>query len=204
MFTARSGEDALEAMKRVEPDLVLVDLFMPGMNGDEVCRLIKENPATSKTPVIMTCSDTVEGVLERCYAAGCNGFVSKPIQRDTLLATIEENLKVAKRRFKRVPASLSCRVVTDGHSTGCIITSIALGGAFIAISPAPGKGRSVELSFELPDTGCTIFTRAVVRWTSPGREGSSEGIGIEFLTLSPEDENRLKSFLSMMHRDSSP
>jgi len=195
VFTAKSGEDALEAIETVEPDLVLVDLFMPGLNGDEVCRLIRENPKTRNIPVIITCSDTIEGVRERCYAAGCNGFVSKPIHRDTLLATIEENLKVAKRRFKRVPVSVACTMGIDDRTTGCLITSIAQAGAFIAISPAPGKGKSIELAFEVPDSGPTVSTRAIVRWTSPAREGSPEGVGVEFVTLSEEDEKRLKGFI---------
>jgi CheY-like chemotaxis protein len=152
IFTAKSGTEALEAVSRIKPDLVLVDLFMPDLNGDEVCRELKSNAETRNIPVIITSSDTLEGVRERCYSAGCDGFISKPIHRETLISTIEDNLQIAKRRFKRISAHLLSSVRIDDAVIECVVTTIALMGAFVEISPPPEAGKSIELAIKLPES----------------------------------------------------
>lgn len=96
IFTARSGPEALEKIQQNTPDLVILDLFMPGMDGDDVCREIKRNPLTRDIPVVMTTSEGAEDSKNRCLQAGCDGFLPKPLKRAALLHIIEEALNLAK------------------------------------------------------------------------------------------------------------
>ena len=196
IFTAKSGKEALEAVSRIKPDLVLVDLFMPDLNGDEVCRELKSNTETRNIPVIITSSDTLEGVRERCYSAGCDGFISKPIHRETLISTIEDNLQIAKRRFKRIPAHLLSSVRIDDAVIECVVTTIAQMGAFVVISPPPEAGKSIELAIKLPESDKPLTVRAVVRWTTLEAGDTSEGAGVEFVALSEEDEDKIEDYVA--------
>ena len=78
LISAFNGGEALELIRKERPDLVLTDLFMPGMNGDELCRAIKADPATSSIPVIiLTAADNSEN-QEKGLRAGCDGLLGKP------------------------------------------------------------------------------------------------------------------------------
>ena len=77
LVTASSGEQALEKLSEAVPDLVLLDIVMPGIDGYEVCRRIRNNPATAYLPVVMI---TASGDQEKVSSiqAGADDFVSKP------------------------------------------------------------------------------------------------------------------------------
>jgi adenylate cyclase len=87
VVTASSGEEAVEALSQSIPDLVLLDIVMPGIDGYEVCRRLRHNPATAFLPVVMI---TASGDQEKISAiqAGADDFVSKPFNQGELLARI--------------------------------------------------------------------------------------------------------------------
>ena len=87
VVTAGSGEEAVEALRQSIPDLVLLDIVMPGIDGYEVCRTIRDNPVTAFLPVVMI---TASGDQEKLSAieAGADDFVSKPFHQGELLARI--------------------------------------------------------------------------------------------------------------------
>jgi DNA-binding response OmpR family regulator len=91
---ASSGPAALEAIQRAAPDLVLLDVVMPGMSGYEVCREIRRNPATEALPVIMvTALDPAEERV-RGLEAGADEFLSAPVHWPELLARVRSLLRV--------------------------------------------------------------------------------------------------------------
>ena len=112
ILTARSGTEALDVIRTDRPTLVILDLLMPGMDGDEVCRKIKSDPLTNTIPIIMVSS--LES-RHRCEEAGCDAFVPKPLRRDDLLETIERTIVIAKRRYPRIPTHILSEVqkITD-------------------------------------------------------------------------------------------
>ncbi len=91
---AASGEEALEVLRREQlPDLVLLDILMPGMDGYEVCRRIREHPDTAFLPVVMiTASDTAQKL--RATEAGADDFVTKPFDQGELLARVKSLVRV--------------------------------------------------------------------------------------------------------------
>ena len=94
VITANSGEEALRLILAEYPDLILLDIMMPGMNGYEVCRRIRENPATALLPVIMvTALDPIEEKLHG-IEAGADDFLTKPIHKAELVARVRSLLRV--------------------------------------------------------------------------------------------------------------
>lgn len=100
VVTAASGEEALAKVDAVKPDLVLLDIVMPGLNGYEVCRRLKENPATQPIPVIVVTAVLDEPVSRRAYEAGAVACILKPIRWEALLAMIQAGIAGAERRAK--------------------------------------------------------------------------------------------------------
>ena len=88
--TAMSGEAALEKVVQSRPDIVLLDVMMPDMDGYEVCRRIRQNEKTARVPVIMITALDKPGDREMGLAAGANDFLSKPIE-DVLLFPAMQN-----------------------------------------------------------------------------------------------------------------
>lgn len=92
VFRANDGLEALEKIKASSPDLVLLDIIMPKMNGYEVCRHIKSNPKTRGIPVIMCSSKSEEFDRYWGIKQGADAYISKPFHPRELLGTIKQLL----------------------------------------------------------------------------------------------------------------
>ncbi len=76
--TARNGEEGLSEITSKRPDLVILDVMMPGMDGLEACRRIRGNPVTSDLPVLMFSALSGDADVERARVAGANNLITKP------------------------------------------------------------------------------------------------------------------------------
>ena len=92
VVAARDGLEGLEKARLEKPDLILLDLMMPRMDGLEVCKRIRAEPGTASIPIIMVTSRGEESVAETSLACGCNELVTKPIEATELLAKVRSCL----------------------------------------------------------------------------------------------------------------
>jgi CheY-like chemotaxis protein len=90
VLTARDGAEALAAFARVRPDVVLLDMRLPGIDGAEVCRRLKADPATAGVPVIALSASVDPAAAQE---AGCDDFVAKPFELDDLMARLRRWLR---------------------------------------------------------------------------------------------------------------
>lgn len=89
---ARNGQQALDVVQRFCPDVILLDVNMPVLDGLEACRRLKGAPETSAIPIIMVTTRGLEGQVKEAYDAGCDDYVTKPIRKIELLAKIKRLL----------------------------------------------------------------------------------------------------------------
>jgi len=96
ILVAENGEDALENAQDEHPDLILLDVIMPGIDGFETCRRLKSNPPTQEIPVIFitALSDTLDKV--KAFKLGAVDYITKPFQQEEVLARVNTHLTIRK------------------------------------------------------------------------------------------------------------
>jgi DNA-binding response OmpR family regulator len=103
---ANSGAECLRLAREKDVDVILLDLMMPDMDGFEICKMLKENPATAEIPVILiTARDDIEARAES-MSLGVGDFLAKPISRRQLAAAIRAQIEVVATE-RKTTATLS-------------------------------------------------------------------------------------------------
>jgi two-component system alkaline phosphatase synthesis response regulator PhoP len=92
--TSVDGQDTLQKVASFQPDLVLLDVMMPKLSGFEVCKQLKDDPATRRVMVLMVTALNELGDIERAVAAGTDDFLSKPVNKIELLKRVGNMLKL--------------------------------------------------------------------------------------------------------------
>ena len=92
VVTARDGQEGVEKALAEKPDLILMDVVMPRMDGFEACKKLREQDGTKAIPVIMVTTRGELSSVESGYASGCNDYVTKPINGLELLAKVRSCL----------------------------------------------------------------------------------------------------------------
>jgi CheY-like chemotaxis protein len=92
LLTASDGEEAIAKAASERPDLILLDLVMPRLDGLQTCRRLKEDETTRGIPVIIVTTRGEVGKREEAFACGCDDFVTKPIDACSLIEKVESHL----------------------------------------------------------------------------------------------------------------
>ena len=93
VILAENGQEGLDAAQNQFPDLILMDMSLPVMDGWEATRRLKDAPATAKIPVVALTAHALSDDRERAVRAGCDAYETKPVELPQLLATIERLLQ---------------------------------------------------------------------------------------------------------------
>jgi CheY-like chemotaxis protein len=91
---AADGQETLNQVKAFQPDLILLDVMMPKLSGFEVCRKLKDDPATRRIMILMVTALNELGDIERAVQAGTDDFLSKPVNKLELIKRVENMLKL--------------------------------------------------------------------------------------------------------------
>ena len=137
VLVARSGEEALEAARTHRPDMMLLDVMMPGMNGFEVCQHIRAHPGTRDLPVVMITALQDRDSRIAGLKAGADDFLSKPVDRMELRTRVTATLRAD--RYRR---QLAQRKVQMNMLGGCV--SVMRDILSMADPPAFGQAQRME------------------------------------------------------------
>jgi uncharacterized protein (TIGR02266 family) len=200
VLTANNGFEAIELAKRERPALIFMDLHMPGMNGDECCFAIKADPELKSLPVVMITSEGKVADQSLCYKAGCDDFLTKPLDRVLYLETARKYLPAIDRRDTRVPCRTKVKFRVFGVTLSGEAMNISANGIYVVADYDVEMGTVLELVFALPDeTGAQIQTKGRVAWLNSvkGRlkQGLPSGFGVEFVAITEESRVALKHYV---------
>jgi CheY-like chemotaxis protein len=98
VITALDGQSAISEAKASRPDLILMDMGLPGMNGWDATRKIKADPETCTIPVLALTAHALNSDREQALTAGCDAFETKPVELERLLTTIQELLLAREQK----------------------------------------------------------------------------------------------------------
>jgi len=197
IYTATSGAEALEILSLVKPDVVFLDLYMPGMDGAECCAALKADPDLRSVPVvIVTSSDTRED-RDRCLSAGCDGLISKPVNRKAFLEYGHRFLSNIDVIELRVPCRTAVMMQIGEECMYGTAANVSTHGLFVVSAAELEIDDRVMLSFLLPgDSGGVIEAAGRVAWINNGlKQTLPEGFGIEFLQIAPDSVEMIRKFM---------
>jgi CheY-like chemotaxis protein len=196
IHVARNGEQALAKARDIQPDLVLLDLHMPDMDGDAICRIIKGDPDISKSIVIMISSGRRDEDRGRMMSCGCEAVILKPVSKEDLCRVVETQLGISQRLYRRVDTNLQCQIEHRSHTSDSSIHCIGQGGAFVEVPKCnPAVGDRAEMRFALPNWRRSIQAAVQVCWTGIKGEGGPMGAGLKFLEIDADDQMAVGRFV---------
>ncbi len=90
--TAADGQEAVEKAKQERPDLILMDVVMPRMNGFEACKMMRQQQSTRDIPIVLVTTRGEESYMEAGFQSGCNDYITKPVNGEELVALLQSYL----------------------------------------------------------------------------------------------------------------
>lgn len=204
ILTASDGEEALDIVRRERPDLVYMDLNMPKMDGKSCCAAIKGDPELRNTPVIMVTTAGSATDEERCREAGCDDYLTKPIDRKLFLDKGRRFIPEVDRREPRV-ACIADVVIAGGESVGSVTSAdISVGGLYVNSEIIPEIGRELRISLNLPGTLRRISAKGRIAWINCGEERKKDrlppGFGLEFTELDTDCLKEIRHYIEQQKR----
>jgi uncharacterized protein (TIGR02266 family) len=195
VLTACDGDEAWDALHRERPDIVVTDLAMPGMPGDELCRRIKADIDLRRTPVIVVASRDAGEEHERAVRAGADDVVEKPVNRVSLIQSVNHFLRLAVRGLVRVALDTDVRIAGQDGDVWARARNVSRGGIFVESERDLPPDSEVQLEFALPETRDALAPTAKVVWRRMATRTLAAGLGLQFLKLDRDAARRLDEYV---------
>jgi len=193
--TAGGGREALDAMQRDAPDVLVADLHMPDLDGAELCRSVKGDPGLARTPVILLCG---AGAADRDAAvrAGADDVLPKPINRITLIGAVNRFLRpTGLRGLTRVQLRAPVCIHHPQLEEWGVARNLSRGGIFVEAHADLPPHTEVDLDFRLPDSDTRVSPSAEVMWRRMEAPGQPPGMGMRFLALDRTSIERIDDYV---------
>lgn len=198
ILTAQTGTAALATARREKPNLVFLDAAMEGMNGIDVCRVLKADKAFAHTPIVLVGAGEKEEQEGR--RAGAESFLPADFTEEDFLATLRRHLNVFARDAARSVVTWSITFWRDGVQSEGTVRDLSRGGFFVRTNVEQPVGARLEISFQTPVEGSS---RAVVGEAIVVRLGRDPdpGLGCRFFQLSSASRANLDECLRLLTQD---
>ena len=148
ILTASTGLEAIRVARTEKPDLIVLDIEMPEMNGIQACRILKSDPVTAHIAVVMLSSMKMEDEGRR---AGADEFLRKPIDEPTFLSEVKRFLPIVERAETRVAVDSPITFWRDGETFEGRLRNLSRTGFYVAVPRIHPIGARLEVSFALPN-----------------------------------------------------
>jgi CheY-like chemotaxis protein len=193
-LTSSSNEQILKLHRSEKADLIVTELDLPGMSGETLCSLIRNEEELSNVSIIIICSDSALH-HERCLICRANAFISKPVNNAALLQEMHQLLHIAPRQSCRV----SVGIKLDGTSKKMPFTAhaenISSSGILLLTAANLSEGDTISCTFSLPGFGQVTAGADIVRMLEKTAKKDFNRYGLKFIELSDEAALAIEAFL---------
>jgi len=196
VFAVGTAEEALRVMQLTIPHIVITDLGLPGMNGYELIKRMKQDPPLRQVPVLIYLPSTSPANGKLCEQAGCAGYLTQTGDHNELYKAVQKATEQVPRRFVRLKTWLDVTVAAPGRDMAALVTAISEEGMFVSTSdPLPFR-TTAQFTMFLPKltTGGVKVTGQVL-FCQSSEKSKTPGMGIRFLGLKPEVAILIKTFV---------
>lgn len=200
VLTAGNGAEALALVRQDPPDLIFMDLNMPVMDGITCCAALKADPFLCSIPVVMLTTAGRDEDRERARQAGCDGFITKPIDRKEFLGIARQFTDAVDRRDLRVPCQLPALYLWHKTAIAAQVLDIGDGGVFLASREPVPQETLVKVALYLrPGQPVLQELTGRVAWVNEeGRRVNTAlppGFGVEFVEISEAERLLVKELV---------
>jgi CheY-like chemotaxis protein/Tfp pilus assembly protein PilZ len=198
--SVKNGTDALKLLNILMPDIILLDIAMPQMDGIATLRHIKSDESISNIPVIMISDTSDSETYEECKKIGCAGFLTKPIKVPELHDTLNKYITYPgdkKRKFLRSSLHDKVTVSHKGISEELHIFCISIGGVYVGKTNPYSVGTDVEVSLMVKDEKIINLKGTViyVKDLNNAIYDLIPGMAIEFKDLTSDVSETLRAYV---------
>jgi CheY-like chemotaxis protein len=199
ILTASSGEEALEIAKNEHPDLIFMDINMPGMGGLASCKVMKSSPLRS-IPIIMVSTAGTEKDIELSRKAGCDDYITKPIDRRVFLEKARAYTNSVERREIRIPCRVSIFCKVNDFPFFAESTDLSINGMYIACDQDVEENMELTAAFTLqyPEE-VAIATKGRIVWVNNSKSRKRPylpvGFGVEFIEIPDYAGAAIRAFI---------
>ncbi len=187
LLTASTGLEAIKVAQNSKPDLIVLDVEMPEMNGIEATRILSSTPGLKDIPIVMLSSTERD---KESIGAGAKAFYKKPVSQDEFLRMVRRFVPLKVREDPRKPLGVQCGFTCDGNEGRGELADLSVSGALLLSTVDLSIGDKLQLSFKLPGDEAVEVVAHVVR-TAPPR-----GYGLGFLAVSGENNESIRKFVA--------
>ncbi len=195
VLTAGSGAEALAIASKQHPQLIMLDLEMPEMDGAVACAAMRKVPALALTPIIIMSASSSAATRDRCRSAGCTEFVPKPEKPEDLLGIVALILKIKNRNAERITVVFDVTGTTGIHQVVGKATNLSATGLMIESAAAIPVGTVLTLEFFLPKSRHQVKTKAEVVRVEQASTGGFRA-GARFTAQSQADQEQILEYVS--------
>jgi DNA-binding response OmpR family regulator len=199
IFTAESGEEALNIHRNEKVDLIITNLDVAGIDGDQLCSIIRKDDSLKKVSIMLVYVRT-EANIKRCSRSKANACIAKPIDSEEFLKTVVRLLNVPVRKSCRVLLKVSVEGKFLKESFFCFSLDISTTGILFETEKKLSKGNIITCSFFLPGSGQIETGGEVMRVIQ--KADNKYHYGIKFLRLKPKDSLSIERFIQKRIRES--
>ncbi len=193
LITASSGEETLVRIERVEPDVLLLDFYMPGIDGDEVCATLRKNPRWENLPIIMVTAAGKPEEVQRCLNSGCDDYITKPLNKQELREKVKRLLgQVQKRTIDREPLDMPVKLRGGGQLQEASTRDISYNGIYLKTETPLPENSPVELTLELSE-GNTLELFGKVKCID---QKSESGLGVYLVHPDSHGQKEIDALVS--------
>ena len=195
ILTAQSGEEAINLAQEQKPALILLDFIMPDMMGDAVVARLKSDPATRSIPIMIVSTSADAKDIEKCFLAGADDYVTKPIDPQEVLSKAANLLNIPQRLHYRLPVTMKVQGGSGASSFIGFSRNLSLGGIMVECrDPMPiQEGVQLELPIFPDGRNLSLKGRVMRRDEDPVRQVTL--LGIQFEEISDHDRQTIEQFI---------